>query len=277
MATKHPVPILMYHSVSQTTNPAFQAIAMPPQVFAEQMGYLQQNGYTSLTVTQFAEVIRAGGMGLPEKPVILTFDDGYADFYTDAFPILQRYGFTAIVYVVAAYVGYTSRWLRQEGETNRPLLNWEQLREISAAGMECGAHSCSHPQLDVIPLRAAYDEIVRSKEILENELSRHVLSFAYPFGYYTPEICQLVQSAGFSSACAVKFSMSALDDDLFALARLMPTGDMNGDQFTALVQGHGQRVALKRERLLTRVRRQLRRWSWRQQHSDVSLFNRRRA
>src|SRR5258708_37232004 len=105
------------------------------------MAYLHQHAYTAITVTQFIKA-RAHGASisstLPERPVVLTFDDGYADFFTEALPVLKRYGFVATLYVPTAFVGGTSRRLQPAGESARRMLTWDQLIEISASGVECG-------------------------------------------------------------------------------------------------------------------------------------------
>jgi peptidoglycan/xylan/chitin deacetylase (PgdA/CDA1 family) len=102
------------------------------------MAYLHRHAYTSMTVTQFVALAKRE-TEFPKRPVVLTFDDGFADFYLAALPVLGRCGFPATLYVATAFVNETSRWLDREGEAGRPMLNWQQLREISARGIECGA------------------------------------------------------------------------------------------------------------------------------------------
>ncbi len=104
------IPILMYHSVSTTNNAKFSPFTVPPARFAEQMAYLSEQGYTPLTVTHYMQAAARGSM-LPARPVVLTFDDGFEDFFTAALPVLQRYHFPATLYVATAFVGKTSRWL----------------------------------------------------------------------------------------------------------------------------------------------------------------------
>src|SRR5690349_8552251 len=103
------VPILMYHSISDQAAPRFKQFAVPQKVFAAQMEYLHTHGYTPITVTQYLEAKKQNGTGLPAHPVILTFDDGFADFYSAALPILKQYGFPATLYVTTAYINGTSR------------------------------------------------------------------------------------------------------------------------------------------------------------------------
>ena len=232
-----PVPILMYHSISDRAAPGFRKFVVSPAAFAEQMTYLARRDYSPLTVTQF--VASAGGAGepLPERPVLLTFDDGFADFYSQALPVLEGNGFTATLYVCTAFVDGTSRWLQREGEGERPMLTWEQLRDISALGVECGAHGHTHAALDAMSTRRARQEILRPREILEDKLACRISSFAYPFGYYTQAVRQIVRECGYSSACAVRYGMSSTGDDPFALARMMVTHDTDINHFAGLLEG----------------------------------------
>ena len=199
---KKKIPILMYHSISETGNARFRQFAVSPALFAEQMVYLHQHGYTPVTVTQFITARSQERAAFPVRPVILTFDDGFADFYSNALPVLRQYGFVATLYISTAFINGTSRWLRHEQETTRPILTWKQLTEIRSADIECGAHSHSHPQLDTLLSAAAREEIRQSKRLLEDYLGCEVCSFAYPFGYYTSGIRQIVREAGYTSACA---------------------------------------------------------------------------
>ncbi len=231
------IPILMYHSVSAHAQPRFRKYVIAPALFAEQMAYLAQRRYTTLTVSQYISM-RQTGAALPEAVVILTFDDGFADFHSEALPVLKQHGFVATLYVATAFVGKTSRFLRREDEMARPMLTWDQLIEIEAAGIECGAHSHGHTQLDVVSTNAARIEIVRSKHVLEDKLSKPVATFAYPYGYYRSAVKQLVQAAGYSSACAVRYRMSSPRDDPFALSRLIVTADTGLERFIDLVTGH---------------------------------------
>ena len=235
-AEKGTIPILMYHSISQHASRKFKPFAVSPELFAEHMAYLHQHAFTPVTVKQLAQALAQEQSLLPERPVVLTFDDGFADFFTDALPVLKRFNFTATLYVTTGFINGTSRWLQHEGEASRPMLTWQQLAEISRQGIECGAHSHSHPQLDTLPIAEATREIVQSKQLLEEQLGLDITSFAYPFGYYTHAVQKQVQVAGFTSACAVKFALSSPASDLFALARLMILSDTNVEAFAALLR-----------------------------------------
>src|SRR5436853_2185524 len=158
------IPILMYHSISCRSEGNFRVFTVCPGLFAEHIKYLYEHGYTSLTVTQLVTLLYHNRQSLPKRPVVVTFDDGFADFFTDALPVLKRYNFVATLYITTAFVGGTSSWLWREKEATRPMLTWDQIVEINAQGIECGGHSHTHPQLDLLPLSAARREVVQSKE-----------------------------------------------------------------------------------------------------------------
>ena len=226
----------MYHSISESATAKFKPFAVPTTLFAQQMAYLKQQAYTPMTVTEFVNTrIQKDVYALPERPVILTFDDGFADFFTEAFPILQQYGFPATLYAATAYINGTSRWMQNEGEGERPMLTWEQLFEISKHGIECGGHSHCHRQLDTLPRSVVREEIAQCKRLLESHLHQEVLSFAYPHGYHTVAIKQLIREAGFTSACAVKYMMSSETSDPFALPRLLVSADTSVADLAALL------------------------------------------
>ncbi len=251
---KKKVPILMYHSISDIANPRFRQFTVSPTLFAEQMAYLRQHAYTPITVTQFMRALFPGETALPDRPVVLTFDDGFADFFKDALPVLKRYNFTATLYVSTAFVDGTSRWLQREGEARHLMLTWEELAEISMSGIECGAHSHSHPQLDTLPCSVARDEILQSKRLLESHLGREIFSFAYPYGYHTARVRQLVREAGYTSACAVRHAMSSVTDDPFSLARLMVHADTTINKFAALLTGRSSSLATAVYKIYARAR-----------------------
>ncbi|GHO83172.1 hypothetical protein KSZ_11780 [Dictyobacter formicarum] len=204
------------------------------------MSYLDAHGYTPITVTHFVQSHANNVDALPERPVILTFDDGFADFLTHAIPILQKYNFTATLYVSTAFLDGTSLWLSREGESKRRTLTRDELRQIDTYGIECGGHSHHHPQLDMLPPHVAQEEIVTCKDSLEQTLGHQVYSFAYPFGYYTSQIRQCVYAAGYTSACAVRHMMSSEQTDPFALARLWVKPTTTPDVFGQLLEGVGQ-------------------------------------
>ncbi len=243
------IPILLYHRIATEATPRLRPWTVHPERFAAHMQLLHDDGYVPLTVTQVAQAIAAGST-LPERPVAITFDDGFADFLS-ALTVLQRLGFPATLFVATGYVGSTSRWLSREGESQRPMLTWAQLAEIAALGVECGGHSHHHVQLDVVSRTVAREEIARCRDELQQHLGRPAASFAYPHGWYDAAVRRMVQEAGFTAACAVKQALSAVWDDPFALSRIIVSPETDDAALRRLLAGHGMRVAPQRERMRT--------------------------
>ena len=236
-AEEKKIPILMYHSVSdpERANQQLWPFAVSPRLFDEHMKYLYEHDYASLTVTQLITMLYHDRQSLPERPVVVTFDDGFADFFVNALPVLKRYNLVATLYIPTAFVGSTSRWLWREKEAAHAILTWDQIVEINAQGIECGGHSHTHPQLDLLPLSAARREIWQNKELLEQRLGQRIASFAYPHGYHSVALQRIVEEAGYTSACAVKYEMSVESTNPFSLARLGINADTDVDALAALL------------------------------------------
>lgn len=253
------IPILLYHSVSPEASSRYRRYCVSRQQFVAHMRCIRDEGYTPLGVSALRDAIATGAL-LPHRPVVLSFDDGLRDFFEGGLPVLSELGFPATLYVVAGLVGRTATWLRDEGEADRPLMTWAQLREAATLGIECGAHGLRHLPLDVLPARAYEDEIVAPKAILEDGLGQAVRTFAYPYGYHTSAIKARVREAGYDSACAVRHAMSHPTDDPYAMARLIVTSDVSTSTLAHWLAGHRLAVATSGERLRTKAWRQFRRW-----------------
>lgn len=229
------VPILMYHSVAANPPQRLRPYCVHPRRFEDQARHIRKAGYCTLTVSDLVRMRAAGAV--PAKSVVLTFDDGFADFHETALPILIQQGLTATLYTVAGHIGGTSGWLEDEKCRSLPMLTWSQLREIAKAGIEIGAHTMSHPPLDTVRPTHARIEIVQSKRSLEDGLGSAVASFAYPYGYLSNAVRDLVMAAGYTSACAVRYATSSPRDDPFALPRHIVRHDADGPDFDALLAG----------------------------------------
>ncbi len=194
------IPVLMYHRVVEGPIPhSRHGIWVTTSQFENQLRSLRRRGFTTITFRQYDEA-RRQVTDLPHKPVILTFDDGYEDNYRYAFPLLRKYGSTAVIFVTADLKRRTNHWDPDEPQVR--LLTVSQMQELSSAGIELGSHSVSHARLtDLSPLRAV-KEIARSKEILEQALGSPVLSFAYPYGAVNEEVRRLVEKSGYRYAVA---------------------------------------------------------------------------
>lgn len=237
-----PVPILLYHAVSQVSDPRFAEWTVAPARFAEQMHHLADNGYRAVTVGEFVNNAFDRRQAIDPRTVVITFDDGFGDFHTHAWPRLRELSLTATVFVTTGCVGRTSLWLRSQGEEGRPMLTWPQIDELAQAGIEFGSHSHRHPQLDTLAADEARSELERSRDALAARIGP-VASFAYPHGYYTRVLQRQVAHVGFTSACAVKNGLSSTDDDRFALARAIVRSDHELDDFQRILRGEGLRVA----------------------------------
>lgn len=251
------VPILLYHSVSDDPAPWIRRHCISPDVFSRHVEAILRSGRTALSVAEYARLLEAGG-ALPDRPVVITFDDGLADFQEHALPALLRAGLPVTLFVTT---GFLER--PPDGRAvNRPPGPWlapTALLELQAMGVEIGAHTHSHPQLDTLAVDAARSEIGRSKAVLEDLLLAPVPSFAYPYGYHGAVVRRLAQESGFASACAVKNAFSCPGDDRFALARLTVQADTTLARLQAWLDATGAPLAWRRERAATRAWRIYRR------------------
>ena len=242
-------PLLLYHSVADAADPRFSDWVVTSELFGRHMDELAARGYRALTVRELAECGFGAGGAAPESAVAITFDDGFEDFYTAALPVLIRHDLSATVFITTGRVGSTSSWLARFGEGERRLMNWRQIREISAVGMECGAHGHSHIQLDAVSTRRAREAIQLSRFALEGVIGP-VTSFAYPHGYHSRRVRAEVRRAGFEQACAVS---SGSPGDRYAITRAVIRGGTTAESLLDVLEGRRPAPA----------QRPLRRVAWR--------------
>ena len=184
------IPILMYHYirvVDQASDPLGYRLSVAPAVFAQQMDWIAEQGYTPITMATLTDCLRARQV-CPPKRVVLTFDDGYEDNALAALPVLQARGFVGTFFIVSSRIG-TPGYVRIE-----------QLAALRDAGMEIGAHTVTHADLTSLSLEDAAAEMIESRIMIEQTLGITVRSFSYPAGKYTAEIAQLAHTLGFESA-----------------------------------------------------------------------------
>jgi peptidoglycan/xylan/chitin deacetylase (PgdA/CDA1 family) len=233
-------PILLYHRIRRAGEPV-ERFDVTVDAFRRQMDRLAACGRRPQTVSDLIRRRHAFGGGV----AAVTFDDGTADFYHHAWPVLRERGLPVTLYVTSALIG-----TQHEGSE---MLSWEQLEELRAEGVEIGAHGYRHIPLDLVSIERAALELVNSKLALEDRLQQAVTSFAYPYGYHTPAIKQLLPRVGYLSACGVKNRLSHPHDDRYALARLTIGQDTSSERFESLLHGRGAPVTWDGERLRTRV------------------------
>lgn len=222
------IPILLYHKVAEVV-PTGNSVWISQRRFAEQMGYLSASGYTTVSFQDYL-AYRAGIASPPSRPVILTFDDGYADIVRIVRPILDQYGFTAAIFLVTDFIGTSQRmtnsWDPPEAHYGVEMLLWSEVSELAVAGYEFGAHTQSHPLLSMINLTRGRQEIAGSAADLRGHLGVQPRIFAYPFGDGAglPRIETLVQEAGFAAAVSTHPGVAnTLTSDIWALPRIKIT------------------------------------------------------
>jgi len=257
------VPILMYHSIADdvddTVHPYFRTVTTPAS-FAQQVEFLRQMGYDAVTLSEACRALRAPDrpmQGLAKK-VVLTFDDGFRDFYTTAYPILERVGFGATVFLPSAYID--KRFL-----TGRECLRWTEVRELCNSGIEFGSHSVSHRRLVELTRHELSEEVATSKRVIEDMTGREVTLFSYPYRFpeenlaFTRSLGELLDESGYRGGVTTVIGRSRAKHDLRFLPRL-PMNDCDDTRLLrAKLDGHydwlraGQLMS-KRSRAL------LRRW-----------------
>ena len=217
--------ILMYHYI-RTGVPASdrlgQGLSVAPADLDAQLRVLVQRGYVSVTLDDLVAA-RQGETVLPPRAAVLTFDDGYADFYTAAWPILQRYGLSATIYIISGKLG-------QPG-----YLACDQLRELADAGVTVAAHSVTHPRLPALSDAALAREMRESRRQLEECLSQPVRHFAYPSGAYDDRVRAAAAEAGYLTATTTRYGVARPDLDPLTLPRLRVFGGISLSQFIGLV------------------------------------------
>jgi len=225
------LPILMYHRVAPDGSPAMARWQVTPAAFEEQLRYLRDAGFYSVRLEEWRAAMVAR-RPLPGRAVLITFDDGYLDFLTYAWPLLKSYGFSAIVFLVVDEVGRSNRWDRVYGE-EVSLLGWKEIRRLQDGGVEFGSHSASHRPLSSLSLVEVVREGARSRAILERGLGVPVKAFAYPYGDVDRVIEHLIGACGYVFGLSTRQDRSTFYDSLLALPRIEMTGSDGLQEFVA--------------------------------------------
>jgi len=208
------VPILIFHSTRpyiESDTPAVRRYIATPETLEQELTYLRDSGYVSVTFDDLASHVTKN-TPLPPRPVILSFDDDWESQYTYAFPLLEKYGFTATYFIWTAVVG------RQHHMT------WDQIRTLSKAGMEIGCHTITHPYLTRVKSdESLRHEILDARNLIEDRVGVPVTTFAYPFGQYNERVAAMVKEAGFTSARSTWPGVLHSEEGLFSLTGLLQT------------------------------------------------------
>lgn len=251
------IPILMYHSVSDALDlaphPYFRTTTSPA-AFQAQMQFLHQNGYVACTPADAVARLESGEVN--GKQVSITFDDGYQDFLEHAQPVLERFGFTATVYLPTAFIGNQRKAFK-----GRECLIWPEVRQLQKRGVSFGSHTVNHPQLREVAAETIHAELVGSKKAIEDQTGEPATSFAYPYAFpetdrsFKATLRDLLVEAGYSNGVCTTVACAAADSDPLFLPRL----PVNNDDDQALLSaklcgaydwlGTIQRVVKSRKRI----------------------------
>jgi peptidoglycan/xylan/chitin deacetylase (PgdA/CDA1 family) len=240
------IPVLLYHSVSDRPARRDRPWTVSRSDFAVHAEAIKQSGREALCVSELADALRQDRQ-LPERPVAVTFDDGFADTY-DAVERLLAHGLSSTIYITTSEVGRGNR------------LAPNDLAELARSpSVEVGAHAVRHRRLDELRDWELTDEVATSKVQLEDQIQASVRSFAYPHGAYDRRVREAVVVAGYRSAAAVKNAVSHARDDPFAIARWTVTAGTRASRILEVLEGVGVPQAWPHERFRTQAYRAARR------------------
>jgi peptidoglycan/xylan/chitin deacetylase (PgdA/CDA1 family) len=225
------LPILMYHRVAPAGSAAMTRYRVSPEAFEGQLCYLRDAGYYSVSLEEWAAAAEAK-KPLAGRAVLITFDDGYLDFQTHAWPLLRRYGFTATVFLVTDAIGQSNAWDWVHGE-EIPLLGWQDIGRLQSEGFEFGSHSAGHQALTTLSPTDVVCEGARSRTMLERQLGVPITAFAYPYGDTDQVVQHLIGACGYIFGLSCRPGLSRFGDSLLALPRIEVTGADRFQDFIA--------------------------------------------
>lgn len=213
----------MYHSIAGDTDdhlhPYYRTVTTQ-ETFAMQMAYLSQSGYEALTLSEAVGLLQGGANHQPlRRPVVITFDDGFQDFYSAAFPVLERFGFNATVFLASALIG-------KAFVTGRQCLSANEITELVGKGTEFGSHTVNHHQLKGLSSAAITDELAGSKVAIEDLTGAKISLFSYPYRFpeedqeFTDKLGNLMTEAGYTAGVTTSIGLAYADDDILFLKRL---------------------------------------------------------
>lgn len=201
-------PILEYHQVTdEPLDPVYEIYNVPPAEFSAQLDYLQAEGYTTITLQDFMRVVHGKG-SLPPKPIILTFDDGYEDNYSEMFPVLKAHGMTAVVYVITNEIGKAG------------YLTLDELKEMQQYGLEIGSHTSDHLDLTTLDAHTQRRQLKESKTFLEWSGLSTIYSFSYPNGAFNADLEKILREENYLTAVTGEAGLNTLETNPYELYRV---------------------------------------------------------
>lgn len=214
-------PVLMYHRVGMAKGDWEARYCIAPARFRAHLAALSDAGYAALSLEQFARW-RSGDERVPERSVLISFDDGFMGVYEHAAPALQEAGWPAVMFIVSALIGGHDEWSRAEhphGATY-PLLGWREIAAMRASGWAFGSHSRTHADLTTLDDAALADQLARSKTELEDGLGEPVDAMAYPYGRFDARVAQAARTAGYALGFSTRSGFNRRGEDAHALRRI---------------------------------------------------------
>ncbi len=218
----------MYHYVSELPSDADHYrinLTVVPEKFEAQLRYLKEHGYATVTLADIYEALTVG-KPLPDKPVVLTFDDGYKDAYVNVLPLLQKYGFVGVFFVLATPAHYEAP----------NYLTWNQIKAMSDAGMSMQAHGRDHVDLTGRDYDFLVYQILGAKEAVEAHTGRPVRFFCYPSGRYDEDVAAVVASAGYFGAVTTEWGNTQRLDNRYAWPRIRIQGPWSLETFAGILE-----------------------------------------
>lgn len=208
------LPILTFHDIDDQRS----FISFSPRLFRLGMAKLHESGYQTLSLLEAVDYLRRGA-SFPDRSLVITFDDGYQTMYDEAFPVLQRYGLSATVFLTVGEKGTAGPSDRLPSLEGRSMLTWREIREMHRWGINFGAHTLTHPDLTRLPFDRIEAELCDSKAIIEDALGAPVACFAYPYGRYDHRSREIAWQY-FACACSDKLGLITAGSDPYALERV---------------------------------------------------------
>lgn len=198
------IPILMYHSISDED--PNNNLLVPPAMFEEQMAWLEENDFTAMSMDEVLEAMETGKV--PKRPIAITFDDGYSDNYTSAFPSLKDHGLKATFFVIT------------DGVDDGYYMSSDMLKEMQGAGMSIENHTANHLELDKLSREDAYDSIKRGQDFLRSVIGSDGNYLCYPVGKYSDETIEIAKELGIKAATTTQGGISSINDGVYQLKRV---------------------------------------------------------
>lgn len=246
---KKDLPILMYHKVvKDESEGGVHGTHVTIKQFDDHMKILKSEGYEVITFKDLENNKFKSRFNKGKKQIMITFDDGYEDNYTNAFPILKKYGFSAVIYLVS-HLNY-NKWDVENihnPEKEFFMMNRGQIKEMQEYGIEFGGHTKTHVKLSRVEPEVAREEILESTEVLEELLGEKMISFAYPYGDLNERVKKLAEEAGYKFAVATDSGSVCFSDDLFQIRRIGIFPNITNFGFKRKIKGNYNFIKVKRE------------------------------